>query len=363
MDFADHGHEFAADSDEPQPRPRPRGKPAECNICRDVVYPTYQEPEIWDKLRGRKPRKVYENEEGRLICPCKCSGSIKWIHESCLQEWRYSQAGTDNQWKCSRCGYRYQFERMDWARRVRSPVLAFFLAVVVVISTIFLLGFIGDRILDLWLDPVGTVYGVFGGEGDDWDFDIDIDVGRGIPIPDIDEESWSFHFLKGLFSLGLVGFVKAFLAMSPFQWWNLRHAGVVGGGAGRRRGTGRDRLEDVNLTLVVIGAITFFWVSRSLCSFHTSMLTDFTKAVWKGTRRWTQKALDRTSERIMNAQPVDDDDDDNDDDDDYDSDRAAVSDDSAQEATEPAETPAPDRGDEFAKAENFVPHADLRYRT
>lgn len=265
MDFPDQGHERTP-SAERRNEPRPRGKPVDCKICRDTVYPTYQEPELWDKLRGKKPRRVYENEDGRLICPCKCSGTIKWVHESCLQEWRYSQAGSPSQWKCATCGYDFQFERMDWARRVRSPILALVLAVVIVLLTVFLLGFMGDRILDLWLDPAGTIYEVFGGETDDWDRDLDLDGGLGIPVPEIDEDGWGFHFLKGLFSLGLVGFVKAFLAMSPFQWWNLRTTGVIGGG-GRRRGTGRDRLEDVNLTLVIIGAVTFFWVS---CATSTS---------------------------------------------------------------------------------------------
>ncbi|KAH6656775.1 hypothetical protein BKA67DRAFT_655084 [Truncatella angustata] len=324
MDFPDDGYEAATDGDREHDEPRPHGNPVECNICRDVVYPTYQEPEFLDKIRGKPLRKVYENDAGRLICPCKCSGSIKWTHESCLQEWRYSQAGTDNQWKCSRCGYQYRFERMDWARRLRSPVLAFVLAIAIVLLTVFLLGFVGDRILDLWLDPVGTVYDVFGGEADTWDLDMDLDGALGgIPIPEIDEEGWGFHFLKGLFSLGLVGFVKAFLAMSPFQWWNLRTSGIVGGGA-RRRGTGRDRLEDVNLMLVVIGAATFFW------------------AVWKGTRKWTQKALDKTSERIMNAQPVDDDDDDDDVDEDA-AERNGTPDtpNAAPETTEPVEATQP----------------------
>ncbi|KAF2994763.1 hypothetical protein E8E14_001171 [Neopestalotiopsis sp. 37M] len=334
MDYSEQAYDFVAAADEPQaqPQPPPRGKPAECNICRDVVYPTYKEPEILDKIRGRKPRKVYENEEGRLICPCKCTGSIKWIHESCLQEWRYSQAGTENQWRCNRCGYRYQFERMDWARRLRSPIMAFLLAVLIVITTIFLLGFVGDRILDLWLDPFGTVYEALGGESDEWDVDVDLGGGLGIPIRDIDQGSWSFHFLKGLFSLGLVGFVKAFVAMSPFQWWNLRQAGVVGGG-GRRRGTGRDRLEDVNLLLVLIGA-----------------------AVWKGTRKWTQNALDKASERIVNAQPVDDDDDE---DDGLDSQDGVPK---TEEAAEPTEPEVDELREDFIRAEDLPSDSHLRQR-
>lgn len=236
--------------------PRPRGRPRECWICKATVYPTYAEPSYLDSIRGKPPRRVYEDEDGRLICPCNCKGSIKWVHETCLQEWRYQSANTDNYWKCRTCGFRYQFERMDWARRVRSPVLAFGLAAVIFVFLIFLLGFIGDYILDFWLDPTAIMAGFVGMELDDWD---DVDADRGLGIADLDENSWSFHFVKGLFSLGLLGFVKSFVVMSPFQWWNLRTSGLVGGG--RRRGTGRDRLENVSLTLVIIGAVSFFWVS------------------------------------------------------------------------------------------------------
>jgi hypothetical protein len=259
------GHGAAADENG---EPRSRDKPRDCWICKASVYPTFAEPSYLDSLRGKPPGRVYEDEDGRLICPCNCKGSIKWVHETCLQEWRYQSANTDNYWKCRTCGFRYQFERMDWARRIRSPILAFFLAIGIFAFLIFMLGFIGDYILDFWLDPTAMMAGFIGVELD-WDIDVDIDGGIG--IAELDENSWGFHFLKGLFSLGLLGFVKSFVVMSPFQWWNLRTSGLVGGG--RRRGTGRDRLENISLTLVVIGAVTFFWVSglnrqRTTSSFY-----------------------------------------------------------------------------------------------
>jgi len=179
-------------------------------------------------------------------------------------------AGTDNQFLCSICKYRYQLERMTWANRLRSPVLAFALAVLIVILSIFLLGFVADPIISLWLDPVATV-----GEGIGF-FDSD-DEGE-FPLVDFDEEGWSVHFVKGMFSLGLLGFVKAFFAMGPWQWWNLRSSGVIGGGARRRGGTGRDRMENINLYLVLIGVVTLFWVSmhcQTLLLPYFGAISDF----------------------------------------------------------------------------------------
>jgi hypothetical protein len=163
-----------------------------------------------------------------------------------LEEWRYARPGSQNLSACSTCKYEYKFERIKWANRIRSPLLAFFLAILIVILCVFLLGFIADPILDVWLGPVG-------------DFVLqDVDYEDDLGLADLDEDSWNYHFMKGLFSFGLLGFVKTFLAMGPWQWWNLRAHGI---GGNRRRGTGRDRVNDMSLYMVAIGAMTFFWVS------------------------------------------------------------------------------------------------------
>ncbi|KAK8107784.1 RING finger domain-containing protein [Apiospora kogelbergensis] len=243
----------------------------QCRFCYDYVLPTYEQ-------RGnRPPRRVYHSKgDGYLISPCLCKGGLRYVHENCLQEWRYSMAGTDGQFQCPTCKYQYQLGRLTWANTLKSPIVAFFLAVSIVALSIFLLGFVADPIISLWLDPVATV-----GEGMGL---FDSDAEGEFPLRDLDEEGWSVHFVKGMFSLGLLGFVKAFFAMGPFQWWNLRSSGVIGGGARRRGGTGRDRMENINLYLVLIGVVTFFW------------------AVWTGTRNWTQRTLDMASQKVLNVQ-------------------------------------------------------------
>ncbi|KAK8133919.1 RING-variant domain-containing protein [Apiospora sp. TS-2023a] len=276
-DTANPGNDaYAQDHTDPENHPHAR----QCRICRESVLPRYERG-IGQVLGNRPPRRIYHSEEnGYLITPCMCKGGSKYVHEGCLQGWRSAMAGTDNQFLCSICKYRYQLERMTWANRLRSPVLAFALAVLIVILSIFLLGFVADPIISLWLDPVATV-----GEGIGF-FDSD-DEGE-FPLGDFDEEGWSVHFVKGMFSLGLLGFVKAFFAMGPWQWWNLRTSGVIGG-ARRRGGTGRDRMENINMYLVMIGVFTFFW------------------AVWTGTRKWTQRTLDMASQKVLNVQKDDQD--------------------------------------------------------
>ena len=105
----------------------------------------------------------------------------------------------------------------------------------------FLLGFVGDYILDLYLDPWSTI-NPFGTRPDYSLYDED------------EPPTWLEHFLKGLASLGLLSFFKLFFSPTRFffRW---------GGGYGRTARTGRDRLADISWIMVVIGVATFLWVS------------------------------------------------------------------------------------------------------
>ncbi|KAI0181479.1 hypothetical protein GGR52DRAFT_524785 [Hypoxylon sp. FL1284] len=260
-----------------EPRPRQdagnsRKHVRMCWICHDEVEATYEETGFLDGMRNRRPKRHYVSEDGdRLINPCRCKGSVKYVHEGCLKAWMNENP---NAWRCDRCHYQYRMERLNWAQRLRSPIVALGITVLILLATIFVLGFIADPILNLWLDPVGTIADSVTTGHVGLDDDIHL-------LPD--EAGWFEHFLKGLFSLGLLGFVKAFLVMSPWQWWNLRTSGIIGGG-GRRGGTGRERMESINLLLILIGVFTFLF------------------AVWKATRKWTERTLDRASQRILNVQ-------------------------------------------------------------
>ncbi|GKY93129.1 hypothetical protein MPSEU_000281100 [Mayamaea pseudoterrestris] len=70
---------FTSDHDEP-----------ECRVCRGP-------PELPDSP---------------LLRACKCSGSIGWIHQECLQHWLdvMVRRGSGNQRKCELCKYAFQFE-------------------------------------------------------------------------------------------------------------------------------------------------------------------------------------------------------------------------------------------------------------
>ena len=98
-------------------------KPRTCRICLETVLPTFHPPS--ESLPGvfqGKGHVTYDSEDGRLIRPCKCKGSSRYVHDTCLQEWRHADPGYSrrNFWQCPTCGFKYRLERMKWGRWVSS---------------------------------------------------------------------------------------------------------------------------------------------------------------------------------------------------------------------------------------------------
>ena len=55
------------------------------------------------------------SEEGRLIRPCLCSGSMQYVHVHCLNEWRTQSANPRSFYECDQCNYKYNLERTKYA--------------------------------------------------------------------------------------------------------------------------------------------------------------------------------------------------------------------------------------------------------
>jgi hypothetical protein len=116
----------SATSDDPSsgnPRPkRTHWPPRQCRICLETVQPTFNVPS--ESLPGflQSPKVVYEDESGRLIRPCMCKGSSKYVHEACLQAWRHADPGYGrrNYWQCPTCGFKYQLARLGVGRFIGS---------------------------------------------------------------------------------------------------------------------------------------------------------------------------------------------------------------------------------------------------
>lgn len=95
-------HNVAGDELGPQQNFQPRmsqSSPRTCRICYETVQP---------RIDPSSGQSVYESSnpaDGRLIRPCKCSGSQKYIHEACLQSFRHHSPLQGFFSKCPTCGY------------------------------------------------------------------------------------------------------------------------------------------------------------------------------------------------------------------------------------------------------------------
>ncbi|RJE27235.1 RING finger [Aspergillus sclerotialis] len=252
----------------------------ECRICLESVLPTFQPPsDTLPEFLQPKARVVYESSDpelGRLLRPCKCKGSSRYVHEGCLQKWRHADPDYSkrNYWQCPTCGFQYRLERLTWAHWISSTWTQIILTLGILLSTVFMLGFIADPIINLYLDPLETIYYT-----EFWEPSALSDA-----IPRGRAASWFEHLVKGLASLGVLSFVKVIFALSPWQWW-LRPSGVVSSG----RTTGRSRVASVGWVVILVGVGSFLW------------------AVYKGVRTWSRKALEKAGERVMDVPLPDDD--------------------------------------------------------
>ncbi|KAF5023894.1 hypothetical protein F66182_4053 [Fusarium sp. NRRL 66182] len=272
---------------EPQSTPRnKRYGTRTCRICLDTEEPRFPDPSTTFGIPTASSRPTYTSDDpelGRLLSPCKCKGSQKYVHEGCLDAWRRANpTEARNYWQCPTCKFTYRISRLHWGSFLSSKWAQVSLTLWFCLLSIFFLGFIADPLFDLWSDPIGTI-------GETVTSVVtDIEALRQPPSPE--PTSWIEHFTKGFFSLGIVGLFKTMISVTPFHWWQIRSSGVAGGG-GRRGGTGRNRVENINLIFVLIGAFTFL------------------VGIWKFVQKLSARVLKNVSDRVIDVRGDDDDDD------------------------------------------------------
>src|SRR6266516_437551 len=110
--------ESAKHGDNTEPNTQKHYVPRTCRICLETILPTFHP--LSEHLPGilqPAPKVEYvssDPELGRLIRPCKCKGSSKYVHEGCLQAWRHADPsyGKRNYWECPTCRFKYRLERV-----------------------------------------------------------------------------------------------------------------------------------------------------------------------------------------------------------------------------------------------------------
>lgn len=177
------------------------------------------------------------SDEDELLAPCKCSGSVKFVHRGCLNHWRRSGFDPATLTTCGLCrtDFRLQAPQPDaiGPKQALWRIVARYLGlrIGVFFGVVVLLGFLarwllGDVVEDLvfWDDPL---------------------------LNHLSLGMWATLALAG--GVAVIQVMSAFrLAVSPFRWW----LGGGGGGGGLFGGGGRkSKNNDVLVLLVVVGAL------------------------------------------------------------------------------------------------------------
>ncbi|KAG0208216.1 hypothetical protein BGX28_000743 [Mortierella sp. GBA30] len=209
-----------------------------------------------------------EDTLGRLISPCLCKGSMKYVHVECLNAWRARSPKRESHYKCDTCKYSFSFRRTSFARWLAHPLTVFVLTILVFAAAVFAAGFAMKLVLYLMLDePHDFIYPV---DVDDFDADQLVKLKQQMYVfktPDslravfrIDKT----HMVFGSFFVSIIGFLQLLLSTI----WMGGGGGVfrIGGFGlgGRRRGARGERQVEAGIGGVLMVVILVFGLFKSV---------------------------------------------------------------------------------------------------
>lgn len=71
-------------------------------------------------MEERTCRICLDSEGGKLISPCLCKGTMKYVHATCLDTWRHTKTQTSpSYFQCDQCLYKYNFHRTTLVNLLR----------------------------------------------------------------------------------------------------------------------------------------------------------------------------------------------------------------------------------------------------
>ncbi|KAF9963716.1 hypothetical protein BGZ65_000262 [Modicella reniformis] len=197
-----------------------------------------------------------EKALGRLISPCLCKGSMKYVHVECLNAWRTRSPKPESHYKCDTCKYSFSFRRTAFARYLAHPMTLFVLTVVVFVMAVFAAGFAMKLLLYLMAEE--SLEFVYPGNPEDYD---DAQLARRLKgnaiifkTPDTLRAVFRIdgtHMVFGSFFVSVFGFLQLLLS----TLWMGGGGGVlrIGGfGLGRRRPVRGEREPGVGGVLVLM---------------------------------------------------------------------------------------------------------------
>ena len=165
---------------------------------------------------------------GKLFSPCKCKGSVRYVHEDCLNRWRFASSNPRSHFECDSCRYRYSIRRTGIARFLNSMLVVELLTMLLLVSALFTTGYLIKA--GIWMYAMVHSWE----EGPIWTIDVE-------------------HWVLGGAGVGLVGFLSVLCMVPGFGvghiLWRLHAGGTIGGGL--RAGSETSALVMAGLVVVV----------------------------------------------------------------------------------------------------------------
>lgn len=232
--------------------------------------------------------------EDRLISPCKCRGTSKWIHLSCLTQWRLRSRNNKSFYQCDQCHYRYSFRRTQFAEVLLSRYTLLFLTALSFGFSSFIGGFLVKLLL--FFIPSEYLFSSPWSSSSFFFFYTPLDAGTDILsaasklVPDV-PTTWrdifvidAWHFIQGVISLGVIGVVGVLGTGGIFSLRTF-------GGTTRRAANGRRRGDGLGFGDFVFIAVILLGCGRVAVT------------MWKKVKGAVKRRLASLGERILEVDP------------------------------------------------------------
>ncbi|GAC95655.1 hypothetical protein PHSY_003231 [Pseudozyma hubeiensis SY62] len=90
---------------------------------------------------------------GRLLSPCRCKGTMKYVHATCLDQWRAASARSSSAVACDQCGAPYRFRKSKFVGLATSPTLLFVVSLCLFLLLIWTVGVTATFFMDIYDRP------------------------------------------------------------------------------------------------------------------------------------------------------------------------------------------------------------------
>lgn len=96
---------------------------------------------------------------GRLIAPCHCDGSMRYVHDTCLDQWRRKSSAAEAARVCGQCHARYRFKRTRYSNLIAFVQASQMLRILFCVFVIFVTSFVFGVLALLSLRMVASLKG------------------------------------------------------------------------------------------------------------------------------------------------------------------------------------------------------------